>query len=1016
MFLTHFFPFYSDCAGGDDERNCNEHRCKDWQFACNDGKCIFQTWTCDGEFDCDDHSDELNCGAANSTASAIDDTEAPLLPPPVFPRDNCNDWMFKCNSGQCIPYWWKCDNTEDCDDGSDEVECSDEDDHQDVPPLASPGTTTTTTQVPPLASSCAPTKFQCPSGECIWQMWVCDGDEDCDGGEDEAEEICKDRVTCLGGQFRCERSGQCVDYEKVCNGVDDCTDGSDETGCGNDDEEEDHHHDQCRSNEFSCDDGICLSQLKMCDGHLDCLDETDELHCASVNANNVQVKGLTVESEEITSSSVRVDWWIADIGDTNAIEYQPAYAIHGSTDNWKFKDWTTIADFKYTFTDLYPYTKYNFKLNVRYHGQLHLARDVVTATTSPDFPGPPHLYNVTQVGTNVHLKWTPPAKPNGILRYYIVKMYRVDANRTLDDDVRDMEALRTWHVSVTEGENLVVDGSLMKPQTSYAFVVAASNTDFLGEYSKPQTLVYDKNSVLTRVESFKAINVKESRLRLMWTKPKIEKKIEESEAFSKLYRFKIAIKSDNLIATYDDVIVDSDAEFVDVKGLSPDTGYTFSIAPFDGTLSGPPSRVQVRTPGKKLPRPNINDAIISAQSANAIKLTWTLEADEKRKEGWQFGVFYGLKQSDLSVVRNVTHDTSFTVTGLESCESYTFVVAVVGSGPESQTNSGRIGSFGPPSPFYSKATKYSAGAPPKHLKAVLEDDTTIVLSWDASCPTVGDGIGYEITIRDSAKAFNHTVKLSTVKKVPSGDGEHQEERPTSDASFRQVFSDNVRYGATYTFWVRTDSPGSKSAGPIQISTEAIPAPSALTSRQDVKSSSHVVMWTSPQSLPSYIRQDPDTSYTVFLSRTADMQHVVKNYSHIQGNLFDLPMKDLEPGRLYFMAVQFVDGGGYTSAMTPAVAIESPVPDDDVVVSSSNLAGVIVFICFVILVLGAGFSYYFVKHRRLRRGLQEFASRYSPASGAANIFNNGTLLVDHSEDDTAPIIRGFADDEPLVMNT
>ena len=40
--------------------------------------------------------------------------------------------------------------------------------------------------------ACQPNKFQCPgSGECIWQMWVCDGDEDCDGGEDESDEICQ---------------------------------------------------------------------------------------------------------------------------------------------------------------------------------------------------------------------------------------------------------------------------------------------------------------------------------------------------------------------------------------------------------------------------------------------------------------------------------------------------------------------------------------------------------------------------------------------------------------------------------------------------------------------------------------------------------------------------------------------------------------------------------------------------------------------------------------------------------
>merc|ERR1719334_1361703 len=101
------------------------------------------------------------------------------------------------------------------------------------------------------------------------------------------------------------------------------------------------------------------------------------------------------------------------------------------------------------------------------------------------------------------------------------------------------------------------------------------------------------------------------------------------------------------------------------------------------------------------------------------------------------------------------------------------------------------------------------------------------------------------------------------------------------------------------------------------------------------------------------------------------------------------MDDLEPGRVYFLAVQLVDGDGYASPMTSPVALESPVPDNDVVVSSSGVVSVLVCVIFVIVILGVGFGYYFVKHRRLRRGLQEFASRYSPASGAANIFTSNS---------------------------
>ena len=116
-----------DCHDGSDEGNCTESHCegKEWNFACNDehGTCVFQTWTCDGEADCPNGADEVNCSEANRTAAGEVDGLTTRLPPPVFPTKDCEDhYMFQCHNGeQCIPYWWKCDQSRDCSDGSDEV-------------------------------------------------------------------------------------------------------------------------------------------------------------------------------------------------------------------------------------------------------------------------------------------------------------------------------------------------------------------------------------------------------------------------------------------------------------------------------------------------------------------------------------------------------------------------------------------------------------------------------------------------------------------------------------------------------------------------------------------------------------------------------------------------------------------------------------------------------------------------------------------------------------------------------
>merc|ERR1719233_2543308 len=174
------------------------------------------TWQCDGDTDCVDQSDEKDCDAESGRNSTD------LLPQPNFPRGDCNEWMFKCKSEQCVPYWWKCDGVEDCSDGSDEDGCGKN--HEVV-------NNTNPEPVSPPVIGCPSSKFQCHNGDCIWAAWICDQENDCVEGEDEEEEICKDKVKCGPGHFECELSGGCVGLEKVCDGSVDCDDGSDETRC-----------------------------------------------------------------------------------------------------------------------------------------------------------------------------------------------------------------------------------------------------------------------------------------------------------------------------------------------------------------------------------------------------------------------------------------------------------------------------------------------------------------------------------------------------------------------------------------------------------------------------------------------------------------------------------------------------------------------------------------------------------------------------------------------------------------
>jgi hypothetical protein len=83
----------------------------------------------------------------------------------------------------------------------------------------------------------------------------------------------------------------------------------------------------------------------------------------------------------------------------------------------------------------------------------------------------------------------------------------------------------------------------------------------------------------------------------------------------------------------------------------------------------------------------------------------------------------------------------------------------------------------------------------------------------------------------------------------------------------------------------------------------------------------------------------------------------------------------------------------------------------ITIPEKSAVGTVIGVLLVMLVLASGLGYYAFSNRRMRSRFREFAAgHYSSATGAATI--NHSALID--DDDDSPIIRGFSDDEPLVM--
>lgn len=173
-----------DCAHPTSKCSASNTGCHKDTFQCKNGQCISWYFVCDKNKNCDDGSDEENCGSTRS----------------------CPSTAFACDDGTCLSRASVCNGRWECPDGSDEARC-----YKGV--------------------ACDDKSFRCKSGQCLPQYTFCNAVTDCIDGSDEDEAVCEQSKECPKDTFQCANNNKCRSTAILCSGVDGCGDNSDEDRC-----------------------------------------------------------------------------------------------------------------------------------------------------------------------------------------------------------------------------------------------------------------------------------------------------------------------------------------------------------------------------------------------------------------------------------------------------------------------------------------------------------------------------------------------------------------------------------------------------------------------------------------------------------------------------------------------------------------------------------------------------------------------------------------------------------------
>lgn len=366
----------------------------------------------------------------------------------------------------------------------------------------------------------------------------------------------------------------------------------------------------------------------------------------------------------------------------------------------------------------------------------------------------------------------------------------------------------------------------------------------------------------------------------------------------------------------------------------------------------------------------------------------------------------------------ITSETQYSVKSLTGGVTYVFVVQTVDSS-RPQCHSDMSAST-------LVTTIYDEDAAPRDLalsgtfmSEKIVGVATVSLRWRSP--------------RDRPESLGYYI-FFYVNGTDSGEAEKMVVKETNrtEVSFNVT---NLASGESYVFFVTTAEKKGRHSDSILVTTARYQAPRTFRYIRDLDRSAITLIWE-----PSPDTLSKELGYAVFLLNVSDVRPTAKTAEQLEelekedsfwkcvGNTssqsFDL--EKLGADKVYGVTVSVGYYKGHHGAFAQKEFVNFTVKGDNgpqppgppsankgsvtawVIV---GIAGVVILVLLLVVAL----AYFVIRHQQLQRSFMSFAnSHYDTRSGTAT-FNPEENTTDlGSEEEDQPIIRGFSDDEPLVV--